>query len=233
MPMRADALLSRYGYCSRKEARAWLREGRLSHGGVPVGDPAGKVDPFKAEVDGVPVEFPGGILVKLHKPAGYVCSHDEGDGPTVYELLPRQWMRRKPVPTVAGRLDKDTTGLVLVTDDHQLVHRLISPKHKVAKIYHVVLGRPPDNAVAAKFASGTLLLKGEEKPCRPASLTGISDSTCQVTLAEGKYHQVKRMFAACGYHVEKLHRLRIGEWELGELEEGKWVAVDGVLNRTR
>lgn len=226
MLLRTDALLSRYGYCSRKEAREWLRQRRVRSLAGPVAGPAVKVDPSEVLVDGSPVEFPDGLLIKVHKPAGYVCSHEAAEGPSVYDLLPRQWMRRNPVPTAVGRLDKDTTGLVLITDDHPLVHRLIAPKKNIAKVYQVELDRSPDAALINHFAAGTLLLKGEKTPCLSAEVTDIERNRCAVTLHEGRYHQVKRMFAACGYHVESLHRVRIGEWELGNLEAGKWEAVE-------
>ena len=226
MLLRADALLSRYGYCSRKEAREWLRTGRVRAGADRITNPADKVDPRKVLIDGVPVEYPQGLFVKVHKPAGYVCSHDTAEGPTVYDLLPPQWMRRSPQPTAVGRLDKDTTGLVLITDDHRLVHRLISPKNKIPKVYCVTLDRQPENSVVERFAAGTLLLNGEKTPCLPAMVTDISGTVCRVTLHEGRYHQVKRMFAACGYRVTALHRVRVGEWELGELAEGKWEVVE-------
>ncbi|MBN1756995.1 MAG: rRNA pseudouridine synthase [Chitinispirillaceae bacterium] len=225
MLQRADALLSRYGYCSRKEARQWLSEGRLRIPSGRITDPAVKINPADVTVDGAPVEYPEGLFVKVHKPVGYVCSHDPAEGPSVYDLLPPQWMRRNPHPTVIGRLDKDTTGLVLITDDHQLVHRLISPKNKIPKVYRVGLDRLPDAALIEIFAAGTLLLKGEKTPCLPAAITEVSDTVCRVTLHEGRYHQVKRMFAACGFQVTALHRLSIGAWQLGKLEEGRWEVV--------
>ena len=226
MLLRADALLSRYGYCSRREAREWLRQERVRLDADQIATPADKVDPEKVLIDGAPVEYPEGLFVKVHKPVGYVCSHDAAEGPSVYDLLPRQWMRRNPIPTAVGRLDKDTTGLVLVTDDHRLVHRLISPKNKIPKVYRVTLDRQPESTVVEQFATGTLLLNGEKTPCLPAAVTDISGTVCRVTLYEGRYHQVKRMFAACGYHVTALHRIRIGTWEIGELEEGKWEMVE-------
>ena len=227
MLMRADALLSRYGYCSRRQSALWVKRGALTCDGRPVGSPADKVDPVRVLVDGKPIEFPEGLFIKLHKPVGFVCSHSEDEGPSVYDLLPPQWMRRTPVPTVAGRLDKDATGLVLITDDHQLVHRLISPRHKVPKEYRVELDRPVDENVGIQFASGTLMLNAEDAPCLPASLTQEPGSSCRVTLFEGRYHQVKRMFAACGYEVRALHRLCIGAWNLGALEVGTWESATG------
>ncbi len=222
MLMRADALLSRFGYCSRREAAGWIKRGGIACDGKRIGKSAEKIDPARALIDGKPVEFPAGLFIRLHKPAGFVCTHSEEEGPSVYDLLPKQWMRRNPVPTVAGRLDKDATGLVLITDDHGLVHRLIAPRHNVPKKYRVELDRPVDENVGIQFASGTLLLKNEASPCLPASLTRLSAQTCQVTIFEGRYHQVKRMFAACGYEVRALHRLSIGEWELGALAVGTW-----------
>jgi len=233
MLMRADALLSRFGYCSRRQAAAWVRQGAITCDGKSVDNPAHKIDPVEALIEGKPIEFPEGLFIKFHKPAGFVCTHSEGEGPIIFDLLPSQWMRRNPVPTVAGRLDKDTTGLVLITDNHQLVHRLISPRNKVAKIYRVELDRPPDENVGIRFASGTLMLHDEATPCLPAPLTIISGSTCQVTLFEGRYHQVKRMFAACGFEVRALHRLSVGTWALGALEVGTWESIEDALGDIR
>ena len=222
---RLDALLSRFGYCSRSEARAWLKNGRVTLNGKALTSPSDKASPGAVLVDGEPVEFANGLLVLLHKPADHVCSHDAGEGPSVYDLLPPRWLERNPVVTTIGRLDKDATGVLLITDDGDLVHRWTSPKHKVAKLYEVAVDADLPPGMAELFASGTLVLEGEEKPCLPAKLvvTGAREATLELT--EGRYHQVKRMFASQGCTVTRLHRSRFGDIALDGLAVGEWRAL--------
>ena len=165
---------------------------------------------------------PGGLLALFHKPAGYVCSHDGRDGPTIYELLPARWTRRHPPLTSVGRLDRDTTGLLLLTDDGALVQRWTSPRHKVPKVYEVSVDADLRPELIALFASGKLLLEGEDKPCLAAKLEILSAREARLELIEGRYHQVKRMFASQGLNVTRLHRSRFGQFELGELQPGQW-----------
>jgi 16S rRNA pseudouridine516 synthase len=158
----------------------------------------------------------------FHKPAGYTCSTDD-PGDTIYDLLPVRYALRNPVLSPVGRLDKDTTGLLLMTDDGQLLHRLISPKHHVPKTYQVTLDRQLEGHEAALFSSGELILRGEEKPLLPAALEVIGEKEARITLEEGRYHQVRRMFAAAGNHVLELKRVSIGGLALpDDLEEGDW-----------
>lgn len=224
-PLRLDALLSRYGYCSRSEARAWLKNERVTLNGAPLTSHSDKASPGAVLVDGEPVEFPGGLLVILHKPVDHVCSHDAGEGPSVYDLLPQRWLHRNPVVTTIGRLDKDATGVLLITDDGDLVHRWTSPKHKVAKLYEVTVDADLPGEMAELFASGTLLLEGEDKPCLPAKLVVLGSREATLELTEGRYHQVKRMFASQGCTVTRLHRSRFGEITLDGLAPGEWRAL--------
>jgi len=219
---RLDQVLSRYGYCSRSEAAGWVRDGRVTIAGAPAKARDQKVDATTILVDGKPVECPDGILALMHKPAGYVCSHDEREGATVYDLLPAQWLRRNPPVTTIGRLDKDTTGVLLITDIGPLVQRWTSPKHKVPKIYEVTVDRDLDPALIELFAAGTLHLKEEDKPCKPARLEILDARHARLELTEGLYHQVKRMFASQGWTVTQLHRSRFGELDLGTLKPGEW-----------
>ena len=224
-PVRLDALLSRYGYCSRSEARAWLKNGRVTLNGKALTSPSDKASPGAVLVDGEPVEFAEGLLILLHKPAGYICSHDAAEGPSIYDLLPPRWLERNPAVTTIGRLDKDTTGVLLITDDGDLVHRWTSPKHKVAKLYEVSVDADLPPGLAELFAGGTLMLEGEEKPCLPATLavTGLREATLELT--EGRFHQVKRMFASQGCTVTRLHRSRFGDITLDGLAVGEWRAL--------
>lgn len=221
-PIRADQLLSRYGYCSRSEARGWIRAGRLTLGGVKVDDPSTRVDPRQVEVSGRPVEHPDGILAALHKPAGYVCSHDAAEGPRIYDLIPPQWLQRNPAATSIGRLDRDATGLILLTDLGGLVQRWTSPHAGVPKRYEVTLGIPANPDWLPLFASGTLRLHGEKQPCRPARLELVDSHRVRLELTEGRFHQVKRMFAAVDAPVVALHRSHFGPFALGQIQVGEW-----------
>ena len=220
--LRLDALLSRFGYCSRSEARAWIKAGRVRVGAVVAKSPSDKAAPGNVLVDGEPVEYPHGILALLHKPAGCVCSHDTGEGPTIYDLLPPRWLARNPPVTSIGRLDKDATGVLLVTDDGGLVHRWTSPKHKVAKIYEVTVAEDLPDGLAEVFAGGTLMLDGEDRPCLPARVEVLGPREARLEIIEGRYHQVKRMFASQGCPVVRLHRSRFGEFTLDGLASSEW-----------
>jgi 16S rRNA pseudouridine516 synthase len=219
---RLDQLLANLGYCSRREARAWIQAGRVTVRGAVTDDFGAKADPTDVRVDGEPPDHPAGLLLLLHKPPGLVCSHDEREGPNVYSLLPPRWRRRNPPVTSIGRLDKDTSGLLLLTDESGLVHRLTSPRHKVPKVYRATLRTDLPAGLGALFASGTLRLKDETEPCAPAELRIISPREAELTLTEGRYHQVRRMFASQGCEVLALHRDRFGPLSLGDLPAGQW-----------
>jgi 16S rRNA pseudouridine516 synthase len=219
---RIDQLLSNLGYCSRSEARDWVKAGAVTVRGEEADDVGTRVNPADVHVDGEPLDHADGLLLLLHKPLGLVCSHDMRDGPNVYSLLPERWQRRNPQVTSIGRLDKDTSGLLLLTDQSPLVHRLTSPKHKVPKIYRAAVDRDLSPDLIALFAGGTLLLEDEKAPCAPAALTIISPREAELTLTEGRYHQVRRMFAAVGATVLTLHRAQFGDLTLGDLPAGKW-----------
>lgn len=173
-------------------------------------------------VDGEPIDSPEGILALLHKPAGYVCSHDTKEGPRVYDLLPKRWLERNPPVTTVGRLDKDATGALVITDQGELVHKWTSPKRHVTKLYEVTVDRDLDASLLNLFAAGTLVLEDEHKPCLPAKLEITAAREARLELTEGKYHQVKRMFGSQGWTVTRLHRSRFGEFELGDLPVGQW-----------
>lgn len=173
-------------------------------------------------VDGAPIDSPEGILVLLHKPAGYVCSHDEKEGPRVFDLVPKRWLERNPPVTTVGRLDKDATGALVITDQGALVHQWTSPKRHVTKLYEVTVDHDLDAKLIGVFAAGELVLEEERKPCLPAKLELVSAREARLELTEGKYHQVKRMFASQGWTVTRLHRSRFGDHELGDLPVGQW-----------
>ena len=160
-----------------------------------------------------------GQYFMLHKPQGYICSNDDGEYPNVFQFFDYPLMTKLHT---AGRLDADTTGLVLLTDDGRWSHRITSPKHHCEKTYLVTLADPVEDFYTEKLTEG-ILLRGEREPCLPARLEIIDDYNVNLTISEGRYHQVKRMFAALGNKVEALHRWRIGNVVLDEsLEEGEF-----------
>jgi 16S rRNA pseudouridine516 synthase len=224
--IRLERLLANLGYGSRKEVARMVKRGLVTLGDAVLKDPAEPVSLAAAErvsIEGIPVDPLSPLLILLHKPAGYVCSHNEpGGGADVFDLLPPRFRLRDPAIAIAGRLDKESTGLLLLTDDGQFLHRITSPKTHVPKVYQAVLDRPLRGDEPGIFASGTLMLKSETKPLKPAQLTVIDDRTAQIILHEGRYHQVRRMFAAVGNHVLALHRQSVGGLDLGELPEGEW-----------
>lgn len=219
--LRLDKLLSSRGYCTRSHARTYLKEHEVCENGVRLFKEDARVDGEAITIEGERAD-PERIYAMLHKPLGVICSHDEGEGRLVYDLLPERWTQRNPTLTSVGRLDKDTTGLLVVTDDGTLVHRLTSPKRHVSKVYRVGLAQPLAGDEVARFASGALMLENDPKPLMPAQLTIIDDRNARLRIVEGRYHQVRRMFAAVGNRVQTLHRERIGSLELGELGQGEY-----------
>lgn len=223
--MKLLKLIANLGYGSRREVALLFREGRITdHAGeVLYADDA--IDPGLVRVDDEPLDPPPGILLMLNKPLGYTCSHKD-HGRLVYDLLPARYRLRKPVLSSIGRLDRETSGLLLFTDDGQLLHRIVSPKAGLAKVYHAELAEDLREDAVALFASGALMLDGETTPLLAAELQVMGPRSASLTLREGRYHQVRRMFAAIGNHVVALERSRIGGLELGDLPAGQWRMLD-------
>lgn len=225
--LRLDRLLANLGYGSRREVQGLVHAGLVVLDGETLEDADQRVAVTadlseRMTIRGRRLDPPPGVVLMLNKPLGVTCSHKEA-GPLVYSLLPERWRRRDPAISTVGRLDKETSGLLLMTDDGGLLHRIISPKNHVPKRYLATLARPLAGTEAEIFASGTLLLEGEEKPLQPAELEAVSPTSAVVTVHEGRYHQVRRMFAAVGNHAEALHRERIGALSLPEdLEPGQY-----------
>ena len=223
---RVDQLLSSLGYCSRKEAQVFCNEGRVRVDGVAVDDAGLRVEPSKVTLDDAPLEFPNGLTVLFHKPVGLVCTHDSREAARIYDVLPPRWAMRSPQITSVGRLDKDTSGLLVITDDGPLVQRMTSPKKHVEKVYEATLDGPVTQQVIDGFARGVELREfGEAATTEPAQLRVLASGVAEVTVHEGRYHQVRRMFAAHGLHVTALHRTKFGPWTLGALPPGAWVAA--------
>lgn len=213
--------IANLGYGSRKDVQWLFREGRITDADGEVLYADDNVDPATVRIDGAPLDPSPGMLLMLHKPVGYTCSTKD-QGRLVYDLLPARYRLRSPALSTVGRLDRDTSGLLLLTDDGQLLHRIIAPKSKLPKVYLAQLAQDLRGDEVALFASGTLLLESEQTPLLPAELEVLGPREARLTLHEGRYHQVRRMFAAVGNHVVTLHRERIGGLGLGPLEAGQW-----------
>ena len=213
--------LANLGYGSRKEVAWMFREGRITDAGGDVLYADDQVDHDAIRVDDEPLDPPPGLLLMLHKPVGYTCATKD-PGRIVYDLLPPRFRLRSPLLSTVGRLDRDTSGLLLMTDDGALLHRIVSPKSHLSKRYDATLANDLRGDEAALFASGSLMLESEDTPLAPAVLDVGDARHASVVLTEGRYHQVRRMFAAAGNHVQALHRSAIGGLSLGDLPPGEW-----------
>lgn len=226
--MNLSKYLQAQGWGSRKQCQWLIRNGLVSLNGQVIDKDQAQIDPAAVRSlmrDGeslAVIPYPHYCLL-LNKPAGYETSHKPRDYPSVFSLLPDHL--RATAPQAVGRLDADTTGVLLITNNGLLNHRLTSPKHKVAKHYRATLKYPTDENLCAVLREGVLLHdENETVAAADASLAG--STTLLLTLTEGKYHQVKRMVAAAGNRVVALHRLRFGEWDCGALAEGEWRFID-------
>lgn len=218
--MRLDKYICQATRLTRSQAKKAISQGRISNKSSSIRNSAYKVTHNEAiYLDGKAITLRGPRYIMLNKPQDYICSTVDELLPSILNLLA---VEKREQLFIAGRLDADTTGLTLITDDGQWSHRITSPRRKCAKRYRVTVAEPlPENA-ATLFAEG-IQLKSEKQPCLPARLQMISDTEVLLTISEGKYHQVKRMFAALGNHVLKLHREQIGQIELDTtLELGEW-----------
>lgn len=219
--------IANLGYGSRREVLALFADGRVTDAdGEPLyGDD--RVPHETVRIDGEPLDPAPGIVIALDKPVGYTCSTRDPSR-LVYDLLPPRFRRRTPALSSVGRLDRDTTGLLLLTDDGQLLHRIISPKSQVPKTYEATLAEDLRGDEAEAFASGRLMLDSETTPLAPARLEALGPRRARLTVTEGRYHQVRRMFAATGNAVIALERVAIGQLRLDALglAPGTWRALD-------
>ena len=232
--MRLDDLLFSQGFGTRRFCAGLIQQGFVKGfeqfaGMKPVQDATEIIvnDGMPFTVQGKPWEYHERAYLMLHKPAGFECSHRPGAWPSAYSLLPAP-LRQRPTKGVVqgvqaiGRLDQDTTGLLLLTDDGQFLHKMSSPKHHVPKVYQITTDRPIESAQVEKLLNG-VVLNDDPKPVKAAACVQTGEKTLDMTLTEGKYHQVKRMIAAVGNHVVTLHRSQIGSLVLGDdLPSGQW-----------
>lgn len=223
--MKLVKLIANLGYGSRKDVAAMFRAGMITDANGEVLYADDQVAHADIRIDGEPLDPPAGLLLMLHKPVGYTCSTKD-PGRIVYDLLPSRFRLRSPMLSTVGRLDRDTSGLLLMTDDGALLHRIVSPKTHLPKVYEATLAQDLRGDEAGIFASGTLLLETEKSPLAPARLEVVGLRFARLTLTEGRYHQVRRMFAATGNHVVALHRSHIGGLSLDELPSGQWRLLD-------
>jgi 16S rRNA pseudouridine516 synthase len=223
--MRWSQVLFSQGFGTRRECAGLLAAGRLSHAGRVIEDDADvDTDGLVFEVAGRAWPFQEQALILLHKPAGYECSTKPRHHPGVLSLLPPPLRGRGVQPV--GRLDEDTTGLLLLTDDGALIHRLTSPRHHVPKVYEVGCRHALDESQVARLRDG-VVLDDDPAPVRAAAAAIVGPKHLRLTLTEGKYHQVKRMLAAVGNRVDTLHRSAFGGLTLVSLPEaGTWRWVD-------
>ena len=220
--MKLVKLIANLGYGSRKDVAWMFREGRITDAQGEVLYADDKVAHGQIHVDGEPLDPPPGLVLMMHKPVGYTCSRKD-PGRVVFDLLPPRYRMRDPSLSTVGRLDRDTSGLLLFTDDGALLHRIISPRAQVSKLYEAELAGDLRGDEGALFASGTMMLEAENEPLEPAQLEVLSPRRARLAITEGRYHQVRRMFAAVGNHVETLHRASIGGLVLDEqLAPGAW-----------
>lgn len=219
--MKLVKLIANLGYGSRKQVALMFREGRITGASGEVLYADDVVEHEVIRVDDEPLDPPTGLTLMLHKPAGSTCSTKDPGG-IVYDLLPERFRLRLPTLATVGRLDRDTTGLLLMTDDGALLHRIVHPKSHLEKVYEATLARDLNGDEVARFASGKLMLESEKTPLAPAKLEVLEPRRALLTLTEGRYHQARRMFAAVGNHVEALHRSRIGGLTLGDLPLSRW-----------
>lgn len=225
--MRLEQVLFSQGFGTRHECRGLISLGRVTFEGDVIDDPDMDVDPVGAHfcVDGKEWPYFEKALVALHKPAGYECSQKPSFHPSVMTLLPAPLRVRGLQPI--GRLDEDTTGLLLFTDDGALQHRLIHPKRHVAKVYEVTCKHPVDQFTCDKLLNGVRLVdESVDVKAQECVLTG--ENTLRMTITTGKYHQVKRMLAAAGNRVDALHRSAFGRFVMPEsLAVGQWMWLNG------
>ncbi|EGG19358.1 hypothetical protein DFA_02145 [Cavenderia fasciculata] len=224
--VRLDKLLSNLGLCTRSKVQQFINANKVTYQGQKV-SPKAKVDVEDIRVMGRKVDHPELLTIAVHKPIGYVCSNsrEDGDHKIIYDLLPKEFADRSPTLSIAGRLDKWVTGLVVMSQNGKIVERIITPKDdKMGKVYEVVCESKFNGTEADEMASGRVQLRSEDGPCKPAHFEVVDQENkmARLTLYEGKYHQVRRMMSAVGNKAIGIHRTQVGPIQLGDLEVGKW-----------
>ncbi len=230
--IRLDRLLSNLGYGSRNQIGKAVRLGAFELDGEIVSNASAKIDTTKnlherAKFDDEPLDPLSPIYLILHKPVGYVCGHSDKDGPTIFKFLPPRFRNRNPKLSIAGRLDKDSTGLVFMTDDGDFLHKITHPKTHLPKTYEVEVRDNFNGEEEKLFGSGEFMIDGEDKSLKPVQFKKTGDKSCEMVLTEGRYHQIKKMFEKLNNEVTKLYRIQIGEFQVNDLKEGEWRYAEG------
>jgi len=228
--MRLDRVICNLGLTTRSKIRPFIAQNKLLVNGRASFKISDEVNPQSITLNGEPLAYAYPLYIILHKPRGYVCSSGRdivGETKLVYDLLPEKWIDRKPPLACAGRLDKWASGLVVLCQDGDLVYRITSPKKRtgvMGKVYEVQLHHALSGEEAKMFSSGDLRLKSEDKPCKPAKfeVLDLQNKLVRITLYEGRYHQVRRMLAACGNRAVSIKRVATGPIHLGDLPVGYW-----------
>jgi 16S rRNA pseudouridine516 synthase len=224
--MELERLLRSQGFGSRPECRALIAAGRVAVAGAPCDNPYQDVaaEGFSFTVDGVAWDYRPQVYLALNKPAHYECSHKPKHHPSIYALLPPPFLNREV--QAVGRLDEDTTGLLLLTDDGQFIHRYTSPKKNIPKVYEVTAKHPVSDEQVAALLAG-VQLNEEPAPIAATACERIAERLLRLTVTEGKYHLVKRMIGAAGNRVEALHRVSVGDFVLpAHLAAGEWAWLE-------
>ena len=228
--VRLDKLLSSLGYGSRKSISGMAKKGFIVLDRSSIHASSHKINITsdvrdRLYIKGEKLDPMPGMVLMMNKPKGVTCSHKEV-GKLVYDFLPDRWRYRTPALSTIGRLDKETSGLLLITDDGALLHKIISPKNHVKKVYLVDVADPLTKDAIDIFTSGALMLRGDSKPLASAELKIIGPKRALITITEGRYHQVRRMFAAIGNRVVRLHRTQIGALKLPDtLDQSSWIKL--------
>lgn len=219
--MKLAKYLANLGYGSRRQVAAMIERGRVTTLAGEAIDGAESIEHGDILVNGEPLDPPPRSVIMMSKPVGYACT-TVGSTPTIYDLLPERFRARRPVMASVGRLDLDTSGLLLLTDDGQVNHRVTSPRTHLRKVYEVTLATDLRGDEREIFASGSLMLESDAEPLHAATLEALGPRHARLTVTEGRYHQARRMFAAVGNHVTTLHRSAVGGLELSGVEPGQW-----------
>lgn len=219
--MKIIKYLANLGYGTRREVTLLVKQQVITRTDGSIVRDGDDFEHDELLIGGKPLDPPPGSMLMLHKPVDYVCSTTDASK-LIYDLLPPRFLLRSPVMAPIGRLDRDTSGLLLLTDDGKINHRLASPRTHVEKVYEAELATDLRGDEAALFASGTMMLDSESTALRACLLEVLGPRSARITVTEGRYHQVRRMFAAAGNRVERLYRRSVGGLELGDLAPGKW-----------
>jgi len=218
--IRIDKQLSTLGYGSRKDVEKLINLKLIRENNKTLINPSTIVCPNSVYLNNEKIKYLYPIKIAINKPTGFTCSRYGED--SIFNLLPEIWLKRRPKVNTVGRLDKDSSGLLIVTDDGEFLHRIISPINKVPKVYIVKLLNELSGDEKDIFEAGTMIISKDKKPCKPIKFIKIDNRTVELTLFEGKYHQIKKMFLKLKNKVIELERIKVGNLQLNKMRIGSW-----------